>query len=69
MTATVANTTATRIGFNVGADLTYRFSNAIGVGAMARYAAAKFDLEPEGGGPLTVNAGGFQIGAGLRFRF
>jgi opacity protein-like surface antigen len=69
MTTNVANTTATRVGFNAGADLTIRLTNSIGVGATARYTWAKFDLEPEGGGPMDVTAGGFQLAGGLRVRF
>jgi opacity protein-like surface antigen len=68
---TVSQTIATgsRIGFNVGADLTYRFANNIGIGAMVRYAASTVSLEPEGSGPIEVKAGGFQFGGGLRIRF
>jgi hypothetical protein len=69
MTATQATMTASQIGFNIGADLTYRFANSIGVGAMIRYAAGTVKLEPEGGTPFDVSVGGFQLGGGLRVRF
>jgi opacity protein-like surface antigen len=58
-----------QVGFNVGADLTYRFANNVGVGAMVRYAAATVGLTPEGGSALDVKVGGFQVGGGLRLRF
>jgi hypothetical protein len=64
-----AETTATRIGFNVGADLSYRFTNTFGIGGLARYTTANFELEPEGGATMKVRVGGFQLAGGLRIRF
>jgi hypothetical protein len=69
MTASPVTASGSQIGFNVGADLTYRFANNVGVGAMVRYAAATVGLAPEGGSALDVKVGGFQIGGGLRLRF
>jgi len=67
--ASMVIATGSQIGFNVGADLTYRFANNVGVGAMVRYAAATVGLTPEGGPALDVKVGGFQLGGGLRLRF
>jgi len=64
-----AVTTGTRVGFNVGADLSFRLTGMLGVGAMVRYSAATFDLTPEGGAAMDVKVGGFQLGGGLRIRF
>jgi hypothetical protein len=69
MTATESTLTDSQIGFNVGVDLTYRFANSVGIGAMARYAAGTVTLAPAGGTPFDVNVGGFQFGGGLRIRF
>jgi hypothetical protein len=69
MTVSQATTTGSQIGFNIGADMTYRFANNFGIGAIVRYAAATVSLEPEGGDTSDVKVGGFQFGGGLRIRF
>jgi hypothetical protein len=69
MTVSQATTTGSQIGFNIGADMTYRFANNFGIGAIVRYAAATVSLEPEGGDTADVKVGGFQFGGGLRIRF
>ena len=57
------------IGYNAGVDMTWRFADHIGVGALLRYAAGKKDFEPTGGTPVEVNVGGLQAGGGLRVAF
>jgi hypothetical protein len=69
MTVAQTTTTASEIGFNVGADMTFRFANNVGVGAIVRYTAATVSLTPEGGEASDVKVGGFQLGGGLRIRF
>ena len=69
LTTTAADTTGSRMGFNVGADLSYRFANHLGVGAMVRYSGRTFGLTPTGGSKIDVKVGGLQFGAGLRLRF
>ena len=69
LTTSTSTLSDSQIGFNVGADLTYRFANNVGVGAMARYSAATIGLIPKEGASLDVKVGGFQLGAGLRLRF
>jgi hypothetical protein len=59
----------TAVGVTFGVDGTYRLSPRFGAGAFIRYSAASADLETAGGGTVTVDAGGFQVGAGLRVRF
>lgn len=56
-------------GFTAGADMTYLITRRFGAGAFVRYSAASVDLPTAGAGTVTVDAGGFQIGAGLRVRF
>ena len=69
MTVLQTTTTGSQVGFNIGADMTYRFANNFGIAAIVRYAAATVNLEPEGGEPSDVKVGGFQFGGGLRIRF
>jgi hypothetical protein len=69
MTVSQSTTTGSQIGFNLGADLTFRFANNFGVGAIIRYAAATVSLTTEGGDESDVKVGGFQFGGGLRIRF
>ncbi|HVL67873.1 MAG TPA: outer membrane beta-barrel protein [Vicinamibacterales bacterium] len=61
----------TATGFNVGLDARYMFVRNAGIGAMLRYSSASIDLTPPTNttGQLQIDAGGLEIGAGLRFRF
>lgn len=60
----------TTVGFVGGADIAYQITDNIGAGLLLRYAGGSvtFD-EPLGGQRLTVKAGGFQVGGGVRLRF
>jgi hypothetical protein len=69
MTVSQSSATDSAIGYNLGADLTYRFANNFGVGAMVRYAAATVSITPDGSEASDVKVGGFQFGGGLRIRF
>jgi hypothetical protein len=60
---------ASAMGFNVGADVAYMFTRALGVAGTARYTRATVDLARPDGGRLSVDAGGMQGGVGLRFAF
>ena len=60
--------TKSRVGFNVGADLSYMLSANVGVGTTVMFSRARVSL-PSTGHDLTVDAGGAHVGAGLRFRF
>lgn len=57
--------TATRLGFHLGGDLTYRLTPSVGVGVMARFVRATATL-PSG---AVLKIGGLQYGAGVRFGF
>ncbi len=57
------------IGYNAGVDMSWRFSDHIGVGAVLRYAAGKKDFAPTGGATVEVEVGGLQAGGGLRLAF
>ena len=58
-----------KVGFNVGADVTFYFSGHIGVGVLARFSRATIDLPSQDGGTVAVEAGGLHTGGGLRLRF
>jgi hypothetical protein len=62
----VESVNETTVGIHFGVDMTYLITPRIGVGGLARYTWGSVDLENASEG-LTV--GGFQLGAGLRFRF
>lgn len=61
--------TARKSGFNAGADVRWMFTRAVGAGAFVRFTRATVDLEPAAGRTVTVDAGGAQVGAGLRIGF
>ena len=58
-----------RIGFNVGADVEYFFMRRIGVGGTVQFSRASVDLPSASGSTVSVDAGGAQVGAGIRLRF
>ena len=65
---TTARLQATNVGFHLGGDVAYFFSNVMGVGAGARYSRAPISFK--GDSAVTDGAAGaMQILAGLRFRF
>jgi hypothetical protein len=67
--ATTNNATVTAHGFNAGADLFWMFSQHVGAGALVQVSHARAK-EPAGTErTVTVDAGGAQAGAGLRFVF
>jgi hypothetical protein len=55
--------------FTAGVDGTYLLTPRFGAGAFLRYSGASVDMPLAGGGTVTVEAGGFQLGGGLRVRF
>ena len=60
---------ASRIGFNVGADVAYYFTSNVGVGWLARYSRATIGLSSANNDTLMVEAGGIHMAGGLRLRF
>src|SRR4051812_44393952 len=56
-------------GVNAGVDLLYHVTESIGAGVLLRYVGGSVDLPVSGGGTIKVDAGGTQIGAGIRYRF
>jgi hypothetical protein len=67
--AGTSDTSATKLGFNAGADVGYFFARNVGVGGVIRFSGATVNLDASNGNTVAVDAGGFQAGAGLRLRF
>jgi hypothetical protein len=59
---------ASRVGFNVGTDITYVLARHVGVGVDVRLARARVRL-PASAGTVAVDAGGGRLAGGIRFRF
>lgn len=56
----------TTVGVTFGVDVTYLVTPRIGAGGLIRYSVGSADLD---GASDSLTLGGFQIGAGVRFRF
>ena len=68
--ASTQRVSASHIGFNVGVDVSVRLSRHAGLGGGVRFSKAKVDLAvPNGGGTVSVDAGGAQAIGGLRLFF
>jgi hypothetical protein len=67
---TLTNIAATSVsesalGFIVGADVRYMVTSRIGLGVLAKFATASVDLTDD----VKMDAGGFQVGGGVRIKF
>ena len=58
----------TATGFNAGADLRWMFTRNLGVGGLVRYTRATVDLTQDSR-TVSVDAGGMQVGGGVRVAF
>ena len=67
--ATTRRSSASKVGFNAGADLVWMFSSQIGAGGLVRFARATVTEDAGNGRSLSVEAGGLQVAAGVRFLF
>ena len=67
--ATTVTEQQSQVGFNVGADVAYYFSNSVGVGWLTRYSGATIELPSANGGTASITAGGLHTAGGLRLRF
>ena len=61
--------TASKAGVNMGIDMTILLAKQVGVGVLMRYSRASVVFKTPAGTSVSVNAGGAQLGAGLRLRF
>lgn len=69
MNATQSQVSASKVGFNVGGDVMFKFSKNFGAGGFARYSTAKVPVTPTGGTEVQITVGGMQVGGGLRIFF
>jgi hypothetical protein len=60
---------ASRFGYHVGVDVTWRLAPRWGVGALVRFARAKVPFDVNEAQATTVDAGGLQVGGGVRLVF
>ena len=67
--AATGSDSASAVGYNVGADVSVFFSRFVGVGVLARYTRCTVDLVSQDEGLVSIDAGGFHAGGGLRLRF
>ena len=67
--ATTRRSSASKTGFNAGADVSWMFSRQIGAGGLVRFTRATVDEDAGNGRTVSVDAGGLQVGAGVRFLF
>ena len=66
--AVTSRQSASTIGFNVGADVTWYFTAHVGIGWFTRYSRATLELPSAGNGTLDTRAGGLHTAGGLRLR-
>jgi len=66
---TAESTSKTETGFNVGGEVTWKFSRNVGVGGMVRFARAQATLNATNNPAMKVDIGGVQVGGGIRFAF
>jgi len=68
--ATTVKGEGTKTGFNIGADVGYRLSRRLGVGGLVRFSRATLSFPLTGSASdVSVDAGGLQVGGGVRFYF
>ena len=58
-----------KVGFNVGADIAYYFTETLGAGWLTSFSRATVELPSVGGDLVGVPAGGVHAVGGLRLRF
>ena len=57
------------VGYNVGADVAYYFTNNVGVGWLTRYSRGRLELPSPAEDTLEIQTGGLHTAGGLRLRF
>jgi hypothetical protein len=67
--AETTEASATRLGFNVGTDVTVFLTRQLGVGATVQFARGSVNLPSASGDEQRVTVGGVRAGGGLRVRF
>jgi hypothetical protein len=67
--ATVVRQSASKTGYNLGADVSWMFSERVGVGGLFRFSRATADYSVSSTNQVSVDLGGLQAAGGIRFRF
>lgn len=67
--AVTGRATGSGVGFNAGADVAWMFTRRVGAGLLLRYTRASVDLNAPDARTVSLDGGGLQAGAGLRFLF
>jgi hypothetical protein len=57
------------VGFHVGADVRWMFTQQVGAGVLLRFTRASVELDAPGNRSIEVDAGGAHVAAGLRIVF
>ena len=65
----VTEVNESKVGFNVGTDVAFYFTQRLGVGGLVQFAKATIAAPSAGSGTVDVAVGGVQYGGGLRVRF
>ncbi|MXZ72132.1 MAG: hypothetical protein F4Z04_11625 [Acidobacteria bacterium] len=65
---TTTSENGTGIGYHAGLDVTYLLTRWLGAGLLFRYTGGTVEFEMPGG-PRSIDVGGAQASAGVRFRF
>ena len=61
---------ATGWGFHVGADVSWFYTQGLGIGVVGRYSRGTVEVrDPLTGADADLDVGGFQVGGGVRIRF
>jgi hypothetical protein len=66
---TVDSTSDWTPGFNVGADVAWKFSRTFGLGAIVRYSRAEAEFNAANNAAIKADVGGFIIAGGVRIAF
>jgi hypothetical protein len=67
--ATTTEVSKTAMGYNAGADISFRLTKAIGVGGLIRFSSASTTLSAAPGNEVSSEVGGLQAGGGVRLTF
>ena len=67
--ATTHRSNASATGFNVSADTFWMITNQLGAGGLVRFTRATVSQDAGNGRTRSVDAGGAQVSAGIRFLF
>jgi hypothetical protein len=57
------------MGYNVGADVSWRLSRMLALGGLIRFTGASTSLTVASGNDVDVKIGGLQTGVGIRILF